>query len=692
MRSVKDVLLGAVAGAGVDHVWGRRHRGRVKSLIYHNVLPDTTPFHHDALTPQEFERQLMLIKELYNPVHLDWSGEVVGLAPDRINILITFDDGFINNHDYAFPILAKHGLRATFFLIVDCVETGAPPPIAAGYANKAGGTSPAYWTVALPQIREMMDAGMTFGSHTFAHTDLARTEWDEGLSIARESADRLGVLLGRDVNTFAFPWGRYRPGQPEALASRFRRLFTTNHGFSDGGDVVMRRDEAASEAHLRWVASGLRDEADRVRSFARAAWRRDFRPASPQAATSELGHGRLALAKSPDPDGDESKPLIAFVMPSLGGGGAEVVSAALGREFLKLGFRTDFVVGFDEKDSLAFVPPGAGYTRLDARDPRDMLVPLTRYLRTRRPQAVLASLWPVTIVAVVAGKLAGSKARVAVWIHSAISVQGGRLPPPTRFLFKQSISLFYRLADARVAVSEGVADNVAVAAGLRRDSVDVIYNLLLERPADDAERAAAEAIWGGWSGPRIMTVGNVRPEKNHALLVRAFSKLVRKRDARLLILGGDPGGNPAGVDKLRAYAASLGVADKVILPGAVLNPTAYYASANLFVLSSDTEGCPNVLIEALACGLPVVSTDCPYGPGEILALGRYGRLTPVGDEDALALAMLEALDAPHDPLAQKRRAADFAADRTAETFLRVLFPERLVALGRNASANDKCAE
>ena len=121
--------------------------------------------------------------------------------------------------------------------------------------------------------------------------------------------------------------------------------------------------------------------------------------------------------------------------------------------------------------------------------------------------------------------------------------------------------------------------------------------------------------------------------------------------------------------------------------------TAYYLSANLFVLSSDSEGLPGVIIEALACGLPVVSTDCPYGPAEILAGGRYGRLTPVGDADALARAILEALDLPHDPDALKQRAADFALEGVAENYLRLLFPHKS-ALPRMAarSENRLCAE
>ena len=124
----------AVHLMGVNGALAHWNRGKIRALIYHNVVPDTTAFPY-ALTPAEFERQIVLIKKKYNPVHLDESGAIVGFARDKINVLITFDDGFINNYEYVFPILVKHGLKATFFLIVDCVETGATPVIAERYSR-----------------------------------------------------------------------------------------------------------------------------------------------------------------------------------------------------------------------------------------------------------------------------------------------------------------------------------------------------------------------------------------------------------------------------------------------------------------------------------------------------------------------------------------------------------------------------
>ena len=602
-------------------------------------MPETTAFPY-ALTPAEFERQIVLIKQKYNPVHLDEGGAIVGFAPDRINVLITFDDGFVNNYKYVFPILIKHKLKATFFLIVDCVETGAVPAIAESYSRGTVASRTEYRTVSLPQIREMMAAGMTFGSHTFTHTDFSQMEWGEGISIARASSERLGALLGRDVKLFAFPWGRYRPGQPEALARSVGRIFTTDHGFNRLGDAVMRRDEAVNDLHLKFVVCGSRDLFSTGGKPIANAWARITRRAPrSEAARLPASFHQFDGSEVINPN-SKSKPLIAVVLPCLTFGGAEIVVAALGAEFLKQGFRTDFVVGSHEDEAFALLPPFAGYICLNAKHARSMLFPLASYLRERRPSAIIALQWPLTILTIAARKLVRSKARVAVCTHSVLSIQCSRLALTKRWVLQKSLSLTYPFADARIAVSAGVADDLAALCGLPRRDISVVYNPLFQRPASPDDCAAAEAIWGGWSGPRLLTVGNLDPRKNHPLLIGAFGKVVARRDARLLILGADQGTEGT----VKAYAQSLGVADKVIMPGAVQNPTAYYMSANLFVLSSDTEGFGNVIVEALASGLPVVSTDCPYGPAEILAGGRYGRLTPVGDEGALARAIVDALE------------------------------------------------
>lgn len=363
-------------------------------------------------------------------------------------------------------------------------------------------------------------------------------------------------------------------------------------------------------------------------------------------------------------------PLVVFALPCLCIGGTEVVCVSLATELLKRGYRVDFVFGWEEKGSRLLLPDEARTLMFNVKRTRQFVRPFARYLREEKPDVVVASLWPFTIACLLAHRFANSASKLVVWDHNTLSVQYRGRGFFHRLLLATSIALTYPFAYARIAVSSGVADDLAKLAGIRRESISVIYNPLLRRPLAEAGIAAAEEIWGGWRGPRIITVGQLKAQKNHALLIRAFEKLLRKQDARLLILG-----EGALFAATRERARSQGVADRVIMPGAVLDPMPYYASADLFVLSSDFEGFGNVIVEALACGLPVVSTDCQSGPSEILENGRYGRLVPVGDDDALAEAMSEALLAEHDREALKRRAEDFTPERLAEQYLRVIFEQ-----------------
>ena len=174
--------------------------------------------------------------------------------------------------------------------------------------------------------------------------------------------------------------------------------------------------------------------------------------------------------------------------------------------------------------------------------------------------------------------------------------------------------------------------------------------------------------------PVIMSAGRLGRAKDHPTLIRAFARVRRARLARLVIFGqGTSDAKTArSVTALQALAGELGVADDVALPGFVANPFAYMARAAVFALSSINEGLPGVLIQAMACGCPVVSTDCPSGPAEILAGGRYGRLVPPGDDAALAAAILATLDAPPAAMSLRARAGFFSVERAVAQYERVM--------------------
>jgi glycosyltransferase involved in cell wall biosynthesis len=368
------------------------------------------------------------------------------------------------------------------------------------------------------------------------------------------------------------------------------------------------------------------------------------------------------------PAAGSARPRIAMLMPDLRGGGAERVQLALARQFLAPGFAVDLLVMRTSGELRDAVPEGVRLVDLQAPRTRQLLPALRRWLAAEEPDALMAAMWPLTSIAILARRLSGAKTRILVSDHNNLVAQHAHRGRAYRWLMAASMRATYGAADARVAVSAGIADGLARLSGLSRPSFTVIHNPVEQQGAADPA-FDAEAAWGVPPGARILTVGRMKPQKNHALLLSAFGRLDRP-DTRLAILG--DGRSRA---ETLARIEKLGLSGRVLTPGFVADPRPWMASADLFVLSSDYEGFGNVLVEAFGAGLPVVSTDCPSGPAEILDHGRYGALVPVGDADALASAIDAALASAHDRAALVRRAAEFAPDVAARRYLALLFPE-----------------
>lgn len=355
--------------------------------------------------------------------------------------------------------------------------------------------------------------------------------------------------------------------------------------------------------------------------------------------------------------------LITTLLPDLRGGGAERVTIDLAREFVRLGHEAEFVLMQATGDFLPEARREFSVVDLATPRARNLLPALVRYLRRRRPEALMAAMWPLSVIAPIAAKIARFDGQVLVSEHAMLSHQYASRGPAHRLALRGTARAGYRLASARVGVSQGTCADMAALAGMAPDRFEVIHNPV--RPASRSTQADLDAAASKWgtTGPRILTVGNLKPEKNHPLLLQAFARLARP-EARLMILG--QGQEEAA---LRHLASDLGIADRVILAGFHPDPSPFYATADLFTLSSDHEGFGNVIVEALSFGLPVVSIDCPSGPAEILGGGRWGRLVPVGDAPALARAMEDALAAHVDREALIARAADFAPEIAARKYL-----------------------
>lgn len=349
---------------------------------------------------------------------------------------------------------------------------------------------------------------------------------------------------------------------------------------------------------------------------------------------------------------------IAFCIPNMCGGGAERVALSLIDGFLAEGHEVDLILARAEGELLAQVPSAVRIVDLGCRRLRHVVRPLRHYLSETRPDALQLSMWPLTIYGIIAARLSGTGVRVVTSDHATLTLQYRRSRLQRAFL-AWSIRLLYPLADARIAVSRGSAADLE---RLGRVRVETIYN-----PIPQVGEGRAET--GAWHEGvrRLLTVGRLKPQKNHRLMLRSVALVAERMRVGLVILGSGP---------LHATLAKdidrLGLTDQVSLAGFAENPAAYYRAAELFVLSSDSEGFGNVIVEAMSAGLPVVSTDCPYGPAEILDQGVYGVLVPCGDAQALADAIQRALAEPADGAAQRRRAAEFREEVAVEKYLDIM--------------------
>lgn len=352
---------------------------------------------------------------------------------------------------------------------------------------------------------------------------------------------------------------------------------------------------------------------------------------------------------------------VAFLIPSFEGGGAERVALSLVDHFVSLGHHVDLLIMRGGGPLLTLLPRQVRVIALHAPRMRNLMKPLWRYLRVERPDALQAFMWPVTSIAVVARMLSGIPTRLMLSDHTMISYHHMEYGRARKCLLRQSIRWLYPLADSRVIVSQQAADDLASYAGLRRETLRVISNPLGPPSSDYVTTPVIEQLWNG-PCQRVITVGSLKSEKNHRVLLSAFTLLRRTHGGARLMIVGEGKGRQA----IEAQARALGVEGEVVMPGFTLDPKPFYASADLFVLSSDYEGYPLVLVEAMSAGLRIVSTDCPSGPREILEDGKFGRLVPCRNPRALADAMATALDAPHDPEPVKARARILSEHSFAE--------------------------
>jgi glycosyltransferase involved in cell wall biosynthesis len=358
---------------------------------------------------------------------------------------------------------------------------------------------------------------------------------------------------------------------------------------------------------------------------------------------------------------------LTIFLPSLGGGGAEIVMLKIAQGVLERGYSVDLVLAKADGPYLAEIPKEARLVDLNASRVLSGLPALVRYLRSERPDTLLSGLH-ANVIALWARTLAGVQTRVVLSIHNTLSVAAqyasdlrGRWEP-------RLIKYFHRWAYGIIAVSSGVADDLSRITRIPRNLIQVIYNPVITPELRAKSQAPLEHPWfNPGEPPVILAVGRLTTQKDFVTLIKAFALLLEIRKARLLILGE---GDLRTV--IEAEVTRLGLKQYVSLPGFTANPYPYMVRTPVFVLSSRWEGLPTVLIEALFCGASIVSTDCPSGSREILQDGKYGQLVPVGDSVSMAQAIENVL-AGKKLIPPQECWKPFELDFVSDQYIKVLF-------------------
>lgn len=359
---------------------------------------------------------------------------------------------------------------------------------------------------------------------------------------------------------------------------------------------------------------------------------------------------------------------IAIYLPSFRGGGAERIMVTLANEISKQ-HSVDLVMVSSAGPFLSEVSPRVRLIDLKSKRVSSSLPALIRYLRKENPKAMLSALNHANIIAIIAKKLSRCDTRLFVSEHNNLSLSKKRKETWRTKVVYLLMKRLYPLANGIVAVSEGVRDDLITMFKTPSEKTSAIYNPIVTPKLLEMSR---ESIMHPWfregEPPVIIGVGRLTPQKDFATLVKAFAVARAKKDCRLIVLG-----EGELKDDLKMLAEQLNIAESVQFPGFAKNPYAWMARSDLFVMSSAWEGFGNVLVEAMACGTAVISTDCPSGPSEILENGKWGRLVPVGDPGSMANAILETLSNPVMPAEELiRRARDFDSQKIAVQYMKLL--------------------
>jgi glycosyltransferase involved in cell wall biosynthesis len=357
---------------------------------------------------------------------------------------------------------------------------------------------------------------------------------------------------------------------------------------------------------------------------------------------------------------------IAIYMHDLSGGGVERQSLSLAYELQTLGFQVTVVLHQVRGELREKVSDTLRIHDLHSRRTVQDIPQLARYLAREKPDVLLANLDHNNVAALLAKAVVLSRTKVVICQHNPISPGFFSGQSWTYQLIPQAYRMLSPLMARAVAVSSGIADELTRIATIPIGKITTIYNPVI---GPDFAYRANQSVSHPWldkrEAPVFVCAGRLSAEKDQQGLLRAFALHRGRIPSRLIVLG-------AGslLPELKGLASQLGVADAVDFVGYQQNPLPWFRRADAFVLSSRSEGFGNVLVEAMWCGTPVISTNCKHGPSEILDGGRYGVLVPPGDPNAMAAAMdrVTTLSGRFPAALLRARAAEFSSSICASQY------------------------
>jgi glycosyltransferase involved in cell wall biosynthesis len=356
----------------------------------------------------------------------------------------------------------------------------------------------------------------------------------------------------------------------------------------------------------------------------------------------------------------------AIYIHDLSPGGVERQCLVLAREMHDRGVSVILIVHQKRGELIPLLPPDLPVFNLQSSRTLQDVLRLRRFLLDHQPDVLMANVDHNNIAAALANALAGTKTKLVIVQHNPLSAGFHATVNWKHRLVPWFYRVLARSIDHAVAVSDGIRQEL-LASGLSANKVSTICNAVI---GPDFDARAQVPVLHPWlvnkDRPVFVTAGRLVEMKDHRTLLRAFALHLRQQPSRLMLLGAGPM-----LQELRTLAGSLGIADHVAFEGFVPNPLPYMRAADAFVLSSRSEGFGNVIVEALGCGTPVVATDCPHGPADILAHGKFGILVPPRDPAALAPAFSRILaSASVWPAAILRaRASAFSYEACADQYV-----------------------